>query len=167
MMKAYIEQLMDYNYWANGLILKYIEKLSEDQFIEERTAFGDSLKGILTHVLFGEQLWLDRMQGRKMTREAMIKFFRPNKYPTLKPMISDWFDLELSMRSYMSDLNDSQLLSTFKYSRTDSVEYESRRVDIFTQMVLHGMQHRSECAVILTNLGHSPGNIDYIVYLRG
>ena len=43
----------------------------------------------------------------------------------------------------------------------------SRRADIFTQMVLHGMQHRSECAVILTNLGHSPGNIDYIVYLRG
>jgi len=149
------------------LILKYAEKLSEDQFVEEHEVFGDSLKGILTHVLFGEQLWLDRMQGRKMTREEMMAFFRPEKYPTLKSMISDWFDLELKMRSYMSKLDEDQLLSNFKYSRTDGVGFENRRVDIFTQLVLHGMQHRSECAVILTNFGHSPGNIDYIVYLRG
>lgn len=166
-MKSFIEQLVEYNYWANGLILKYAEKLSEDQFVEEREAFGDSLKGILSHVFFGEWLWLDRMQGRKMTREEMIDFYRPDRYPTIKTMLSDWFDLELRMRSYLSDLNDDQLLGTFKYSRTDGAEFESRRVDIFTQLVLHGMQHRSECAVILTNLDHSPGNIDYIVYLRG
>ncbi len=33
-MKAYVEQLMDYNNWANGLILKYAEKLPEGQYLE-------------------------------------------------------------------------------------------------------------------------------------
>ena len=34
-MKAYFEQLMDYNYWANGLVLKYAEQLPQDKFEQE------------------------------------------------------------------------------------------------------------------------------------
>jgi uncharacterized damage-inducible protein DinB len=33
-------------------------------------------------------------------------------------------------------------------------------------VVLHGMQHRSEAAAILTDYGQSPGDIDLIVFLR-
>ena len=61
-MKTYIEQLIDYNYWANGLILKYAEKLTPAQFVEENSYSHQSIRDILAHVMFAEWTWLNRMQ---------------------------------------------------------------------------------------------------------
>jgi len=165
-MKSYIEQLMDYNYWANGLILKYAEKLTPEIFLEDIPFFKTSMRNILAHTMFAEWVWLDRMQEKRMNTDEMRAFFRADKYADIKQLFDDWFDLELRMRAFLGDLDENQLAGTFKYIRSDGKEFDNRYLEIFTQLVLHGMQHRSECAAILTELGHSPGNIDYIVYLR-
>ena len=165
-MKAYIEQLMDYNYWANGLIMKYAEKLPVETFTAPVSDTLSSPRDILAHVLFAETIWLDRMQGIQRSLDEMLKAFRSENYPEIKDLFGDWFELELRMRQYLADLDEKTLLSTFTYSRTDGTAQEDRYIDIFTQLVFHGMQHRSEMAQILTDFGHSPGNIDYIIYLR-
>jgi uncharacterized damage-inducible protein DinB len=36
-----------------------------------------------------------------------------------------------------------------------------------TQVMLHGVQHRTEAAMLLTRAGCSPGNMDYILWLLG
>lgn len=165
-MKAYIEQLIDYNYWANGLILKYAEKLTTAQFQDDNSYSQQSIRDILAHVMFAEWTWLNRMQKQAFTLEKRRKVFDPDLYPDIKSLYKAWFDLELRMRAYLAEFTDKQLLETCRYQRSDGVEFENRFVDIFTQLAFHGMQHRAECAQILTVLGHSPGNIDYIVYVR-
>ena len=37
---------------------------------------------------------------------------------------------------------------------------------VMAHVVNHGTQHRSEAAAILTDFGHSPGDIDLILFLR-
>jgi len=38
--------------------------------------------------------------------------------------------------------------------------------ETLSQVVLHGVQHRAEIALALTERGCSPGDLDYLVYLR-
>ena len=33
-------------------------------------------------------------------------------------------------------------------------------------VIYHGMQHRSEVAMLLTDLGESPGWLDFLIYLQ-
>ena len=165
-MKPYIEKLIDYNYWANGLILKFAEQLTGEEFLQVDSYSHNSIRDVLTHVMFAEWLWLDRMQGRSRVQDEYKRFFNPEKYHDTKTLYGAWFDLELRMREYLAGLSEKQLIESFKYQRSDESEFENRRIDVFTQLAFHGMQHRAELAMMLTKLGHSPGNIDFIAYLR-
>jgi uncharacterized damage-inducible protein DinB len=165
-MKAYVEQLIDYNYWANGLVMKYAEKLSAEQFLQEHSYSQNSVRDLLAHVMLAERTWLDRMQGKSRVLDEFKKFSNPDRFRTIKTLYGEWFDLELQMRDYLSGFSEKKLLEEFEYLRSDESEHQNRYLDIFTHICFHGMQHRSELAVILTNLGYSPGNLDYIAYLR-
>ncbi len=165
-MKAYFEQLIDYNYWANGLILKYTEMLPVEQFTKSTAHSQQSLREILTHVLFAEWLLRERMEGRSYTWEEAVAEINADKFPEIDELYGRWFDEELRMRKFLGEMPEDRLMDYFSYQRTNGDRLQDTYADIITQLVLHGMQHRSEAAVILTELGHSPGNLDYTLYLR-
>lgn len=165
-MKVHLEQLMDYNYWANGLILKYAEKLSSDELTEKTSHSHESLRDTLTHVMFAEWIWLDRMQGIPLSYEEARRKFSSENYPDIQSLYEDWFDLELRMREFMDELPREMYAKEFTYQRSDGTEFSDSYADIFSHIVLHGMQHRAECAFILTEKGQSPGSLDYVTYLR-
>ena len=136
-MKAFIEQLIDYNYWANGLIMKYAEKLTNDQFIQPVSEIQDSPRVMLSHILFAERYWLDRMQGKAIPAEELNKQIGPQKYPTTKELYGTWFELELRMRQFLADLDEKDLVKTFSYIRQSGEEREYRVIDILTHIVFH------------------------------
>ena len=166
MLKAYLEQLIDFNYWGNGLILKYAEQLDESDFIEKGLHSHGGLRDILAHMLFAEWIWLDRMQQTAMPVEEMRKKFDAERYTDVESLYKDWFDLELRMRAFVAKMPEEIITQEFTYTRSDGSECADSYADIITQVTFHAMQHRAECAMILTEKGKSPGNMDYLVYLR-
>jgi uncharacterized damage-inducible protein DinB len=61
-------------------------------------------------------------------------------------------------------LSDGDLAAVVEIRDWRSQTSQIERWRTLFQMLLHGMQHRSELAQLLTEHGHSPGDIDFIIY---
>jgi len=157
-----LRELYDYNYWANRRILDKAELVSEAQ-LKQATGFSfDSLHGTLVHTMSAEWLWRTRMQ-EGISPPAMHD---PATFPTLASLRSAWGEEEAQMRAFLGGLRDDRLPSTITYHNTRGEACSNALWESLAHVVLHGMQHRSECAAMLTSFGHSPGWIDFIVFVR-
>ena len=68
--------------------------------------------------------------------------------------------------SFVENVGEEALNNIVHYQRTGGEARKNILWHLMVHLVNHGTQHRSEAAAILTSFGHSPGDIDFIVYLR-
>ena len=67
---------------------------------------------------------------------------------------------------FVVNVTEERLESRIRYISTEGEPHERLLWECMAHLVNHGTQHKTEAAAILTNLGHSPGDIDLIVYLN-
>ncbi len=156
-----IRSLFDYNYWVNQRILDTAAVLSDDQFTAPAALSHGSLRGTLVHALGAEWAWRLRCQGK--SPKALLS---QHDFPDLESLRIRWDEEEQAMREYVAGLTDEDLAGNIKYSRTEGTQFETPLWQILLHVTNHGTQSRSEAAVLLTQYGHSPGDLDYMVFLR-
>lgn len=161
MNKQDIQILYKYNEWANTRILNSTSKLTNEQFIAPDSFPHRELRGILTHILFAERIWRTRWQG-----ELPANHIKPEVFPTFDSLHARWLEEEKALNVFIDNLTDEKLIGTFQYQTLRGEVMENILWQAMAHVVNHGTQHRSEAAVILTDLGQSPGDIDLIVFLR-
>ena len=77
-----------------------------------------------------------------------------------------WAKEESKLMNFVSNLTDEILYRKIKYVSTEGFHHERILWECMMHLVNHGTQHKTEAAAILTSIGHSPGDIDLIVYLN-
>ena len=85
-LKAYLETLYDYNYWANKRYLAVAETLTEEQFHREQGHSWDSIYRVLLHMMSSEWMWLERWNGR--SPQVLLE---PEDFPTFASILSELF----------------------------------------------------------------------------
>ena len=162
MNKQELLTLFDYNYWANERILQAAAKVSPAEFVAPRSFSHGGLRGILVHALSAEWVWRTRFQ-EQVYPTALL---READFPTFADLRARWQQEEAAMRTYVASLSDEQINGTMVYKSTNGAPYEQPLWQLLVHVLNHGTQHRSEAAALLTDLGHSPGDIDLIIYMR-
>ena len=71
---ATLGELYEYNYWARDRQLKACDALSSEQFLKPMGSSFPSVRDSLARLLMVEWLWLERWQGRPVTKQDT---FRP------------------------------------------------------------------------------------------
>ncbi|MFN8497514.1 MAG: DinB family protein [Anaerolineae bacterium] len=155
-----IEFLFAYSDWAWNKLLDTAEALDEAQLDAQPWSLP-SLRRILTHALGAEILWRQRMQGNSPTTMLSVE-----AVPTLAALRARWREVAAERNAFIAGLTQTDLDATVHYKTTKGKPYEETRWRLLAHLANHGTQHRSEAAALLTEFGHSPGDLDMIVYLR-
>lgn len=158
----YLRWLFDYDYWARDRLLVQVAKLTEVEYGAPRALDYGSIRGTLVHWLAGECIWLARWLGQSPDR-----LMTEDDLPTFEGLRALWAAEEQKMRAFLDRLADDELARPFRYVSTRTKEeYTNTLWPTMAHLVNHGTQHRSEIALTLTQLGHSPGDLDLIVYIN-
>jgi uncharacterized damage-inducible protein DinB len=154
--------LFDYNYWADARILDAARAIPQDALARPLGLSYGGVFGTLVHTLAAEWVW----HSRFARGESPAKSLTPDQFPDLKALRARWAKEEMAMRSYLKALDDARLDAAFTYRTTDGKSYSTPLWQALLHLLNHGTQHRSEAAAEITRMGSSPGDIDYMVYIR-
>ena len=157
MRQTELATLFDYMYWANRRILDTAARLTNAQFTLPSVIVGRDLRGTLVHTLDTEFSWRLRLQGRP--EQEWEKALVPSDYRNVAALADHWKRDEAEMRAWIASLDDDMLARTPHDPRAHFPLWY-----YLLHMVTHSNQHRAESAQLLTQLGRSPGDIDFLDY---
>lgn len=152
----------DFNYWARDRILDQAEKLDSVEFLLPVESNYGSLQATLVHILSAEWVWRSRCQ-EGVSPSSLLNL---DDFPSLSSVKSFWMDEQEKMLDFLEGLDDEELGRAISYRRTSGRTESNTLWHILWHVVNHGTEHRAEAAAILTSFGHSPGDLDFIHYLR-
>lgn len=158
-----IRDFWNYNYWRNKLILSKASDLQTWQLNVPTTFPSGSFLGTLVHTMGAEMLWYQRLHDGISPSAMPIK---TAEYSSLDAIVAKWADVETSWQSWLNELDDKALNETKQYKLMNGNPASDTLWQTLLHVVNHGTQHCAELAQMLTDFGMSPGNIDYLYYLR-
>ena len=162
MRAAELQTLVAYNVWADRRVLDAVERIAPDALSSPASVSHGSLLGTLAHIYAAESIWRLRCEvGVSPTALPTASDF-----PTLGALRERWEDEAHAWRAFVATLTDADAQRTVRYTTTRGAAFETPLWQIVVHVVNHGTQFRAEAAVLLTQHGASPGDLDLIAYLR-
>ena len=155
-----IKLYYDYNEWANRRILAAAARASLEQLTQPNEYGWGNLRGALVHILDAEYGWFSFLFGGEDDGELDAESFAD-----IASLRERWQRQNEKARQCLDTLEDADLNRIHKRER-GGASHDWVLWQALVHVVNHGTQHRAECAAILTGFGHSPGDMDFTLFLR-
>ena len=154
-----IKLLYAYNEWANQRILDRAAQVTPEQFVQPNEMGLASIRGALVHILDAEYGWFNFLFERERG------WIKEEEFADLAALRARWEQEDERTQACLATLQDEDLTRVHP-TEWEGQEYRWVLWQALVHVVNHGTQHRSECAAVLTGLGHSPGDMDFTVFLN-
>lgn len=151
-----------YNEWQNRSIYGAADTLSDTARREARGAFFGSIHGTLSHLMWGDLMWISRFKGRE-ERLGLIK-----DSPQLFP---DWAELKQRREAFdreiiawTQSLDPAWLYGELTwFSGATRAERRAPTWFLLTHMFNHQTHHRGQVHAMLTQAGAKPDDTDLML----
>jgi uncharacterized damage-inducible protein DinB len=156
--KTYFESLFAYHWHTNFRLLNCASQLSDPEISMDPDYGRGSIFNLFFHILRSDNTWRFVLEtGRPLSP------LRVEDYPDLKAVESGLGNEQNKWQSLLDRLSPVEIESSMETDRRGETVLIARW-RILQHVILHGMQHHTELAQILTQKGQSPGNIDFIFF---
>jgi uncharacterized damage-inducible protein DinB len=152
-----------YNRWQNRSLYGAADRLTETQRKEQRGAFFGSVHGTLSHILFGDQIWLYRFTG-----DETVKPVGASTIAESVTAVPDWADLKQrriavdeALISWTERMMPADLLGDITwYSGAMGQNVTRPKWQLVTHLFNHQTHHRGQVHCLLTQFGQKPDDTD-------
>ncbi len=156
--KDFIVHSYEYGVWANRRLLEKAALLTDDQLRHKFSQGAQPLLHTFAHLVSAELRWFQAWQSKPLMDPLTV-----DDLPTLAAVRARWEALFSERRVFIESLTPEKLNGTLKRKLGE----QERVIPLWlalTHVANHGTQHRSEIAAMLTDAGHSPGDMDMTLY---
>ena len=143
--------LFAYDRWATRRVLNAAASVAAEDWSRPNAIGERGLGGILVHALGAHQRWRVGWQGLSDRPRPELEAL-----PSPAQLLARW-DVEWdSLEAFLDSLHEADIAAPFD---------DYRMWQTMAHVVNHGTQHRSEAAALLTQLGHTTGDLDLIDFI--
>ena len=150
-----LRQLIEYLFWVRDRIFAASAVLTDSEFQSGQTVTTRDLRATLAHQIENEWAWRIRLSEGSFPAGDVT----PTEYPTLDSLVDRWHREERDLRAWFRGLSDLDLAT-----QPPGDDNPLAMWHYLLYVVNHGIQQFTEAAVLLTRLGHSPGEIGYLAF---
>jgi len=157
---AYVSRMARYNRWQNQNLYGVADTLSDDARRRECGAFFGSIHKTLSHLLWGDRIWMSRFTPSVPAPEGGI--------PTSASLYPDWAalkrgrsDCDAAIIGWAETLDPAWLDGDLTwYSGAAKRELSKPKWLLVTHMFNHQTHHRGQVHCMLTQAGGKPSDTD-------
>ena len=157
--RAYVQRMARYNRWQNENVYGVADRLSEEERRRERGAFFGSIHKTLSHLLWGDRIWMSRFSDVPRP---------PGGIPESVSLYYDWDELkseragfDRTIMDWADGIDPSWLaVDHVYYSGAAKREVTKPRWVLVTHMFNHQTHHRGQVHSMLTQAGGRPSDTD-------
>lgn len=142
-----------YNAWQNNQLLDAVEVMDEDVWIMDRGAFFGSIGGTLSHLLWGDQIWLSRFDARHPT-PALPDGAGRGRWPVNPDWRAERIKCDQDIADWADGLTQADLDGNLSwYSGMNKMDLTQPMAQCVLHFFNHQTHHRGQVHAMLTAMG--------------
>ena len=156
---AYVRRMARYNRWQNANLYGVADGLSDAERRRERGAFFGSVHKTLSHLLWGDQIWMSRFAGTPRPEGGIPGSV--SLYPDWDGMKRTRAAFDATMIAWADALEPTWLAGDLTYySAGAKRDITGPKWLLVTHMFNHQTHHRGQVHCLLTQAGGKPHDTD-------
>jgi uncharacterized damage-inducible protein DinB len=157
-MKTTIAALYEYGQWANERLLEKTRDLGHAELTRSFSEGAQAILPTFVHLYSTDLRWLARWRREPPPEVEAADF------PGVDAIEARWRAVWADRRAYLDGLDQAALDEPIPFTRPAGTTLWIVRWQAIVHCANHATQHRSELAMMLTDLGRSPGSMDMFLW---
>lgn len=160
--RSHVVMMARYNSWQNKSVYAAAESLSADEREADRGAFFKSIHATLSHILWGDQMWMNRFAGTPKPATGLAD--SPVFVTQWQALRTDRVVFDQQIEEWAQSLDEAWLGGVMTwYSGAAGRKITAEHSLLVTHMFNHQTHHRGQVHAMLTSAGVCPEDTDLML----
>ncbi len=157
---GYVRTMAAYNRWQNSSLYDAANTISESERKRQRGAFFGSIHATLSHILWGDQMWMSRFTASLPPAAATMPA-STDMHPRWEDLVTARTTFDNTISAWAEDLDPAWLEGDLTWtSAALNLTASKPKWQLVTHMFNHQTHHRGQIHAMLTAAGARPDDTD-------